>query len=108
MAQSKFKLNSKEEDGLTHAHTQTIEPKESVKEVKKAPLKNDESENGLLSCFGSLSAGAGLAVHMIKLFEILTPVQKNALIEYAKADDKTASCVIKELLLKEGIIEEEI
>jgi len=107
MAQSKFKLNSKEEDGLTHAHTQTIEPKVTPSQkLKSKPLKRDENSNGILSCFAALNAGAGLAVHMIKLFEILTPAQKNALVEYAKADDKTASCVIKELLLKEGIIEE--
>ena len=106
MAQSKFKLNSQEEEGLTHAHTQTIQPKETPQEVKKARVENNENSGGIISCFASLNAGAGLAVHMIKLFEILTPTQKNALVEYAKADEKTASCVIKELLLKEGIIEE--
>jgi len=51
-------------------------------------------------------SGVNLTVHMIKFFEILTPRQKQQLINYAQKDDKTAGCVIKEILIEKGIIEE--
>ncbi len=91
MAQNKFKLNSKtNEEELTHAHTQTKEKMLSPIDVK-----------------GSLIlSGVNLSVSMIKFFEILSPRQKQQLLNYAELDDRTAGCVIKELLIQKGIIEE--
>ena len=91
MSQTKFKLNSEEQEHkVTHAHTQ---------EVKK-PISTPSSSKGI-----PLLSGAKLSVHLIRLFEILTPLQKQQLVDYATENDKTASCVIKELLEKEGIIQ---
>ncbi|RLA83282.1 MAG: hypothetical protein DRG78_04905 [Epsilonproteobacteria bacterium] len=42
----------------------------------------------------------------VSLSVALTPTQKKQLIAYAKADDRTAGYIIKKLLLKEGIIED--
>ena len=42
----------------------------------------------------------------VSLSVALTPTQKNQLIEYAKADDRTAGYIIKKLLIKEGIIDD--
>ena len=91
MAQTKFKLNVEHDDAITHAHIQ----KEPSRE-KNTPI--DIKGIPLLS-------GIDLSVHLIKLFEILSPTQKKQLVEYAKLNDKTASCVIKEVLISQGIIE---
>jgi len=97
MAQTKFKLNSNEDHVVTHAHTQT-------KKVKKEPV--EQKERGILSATSfSISSGLNLSVHLIKLFEILSPVQKQQLVEYATKNDKTASCVIKDALIEQGVIE---
>ena len=40
----------------------------------------------------------------VSLSVAFTPSQKAQLIEYAKTDDRTAGYIIKKLLLKEGII----
>ena len=91
MAQTKFKLNDNiHEADITHAHTQTKEPKNTPLDIKGS----------------TMLSGVNLTVHMIKFFEILTPRQKQQLINYAQKDDKTASCVIKEILIEKGIIEE--
>ena len=99
MAQTKFKLNTEQKqknDEVTHAHTQK-------KSVRK-PIKQEEG--GFFSKLTSpISSSANLSVHLIKLFEIMTPTQKQQLIDYATKDDKTASCVIKEVLIEQGIIE---
>lgn len=42
----------------------------------------------------------------VSLSVALTPTQKAQLIEYAKADDRTAGYIIKKLLLEKGIIED--
>ena len=98
MAQTKFKLHVEAEDSITHAHAQNEQIKQTVqKEEKTTPIEINGSV---------LTAGVNLGVHLIKLFEILTPTQKQQLIEYAKKDDRTASCVIKEVLIQKGIIEE--
>ena len=99
MAQTKFKLNTEEEDGITHAHAQN-------EQIKQAAI--DEPSITPIQTTGScLTSGLNLGVHMIKLFEILSPTQKQQLIEYAQLDDRTASCVIKELLIEKGIIEQD-
>ncbi len=91
MAQTKFKLNSTtKEQNKTHAHTQ-------ANQIKDKPLDVEGS---------TMLSGVNLSVQMIKFFEILSPRQKQQLINYAKKDDRTASCVIKELLIQKGIIEE--
>jgi len=100
MAQTKFKLNSTEEEGVTHAHAQ-------MKKVKTPAPKEDESCALYRAAF-RVSSGVDLGVHLIKLFEILTPVQKKQFVDYAKEEDKTGSCVIKELLIQEGIIQDDI
>ncbi len=101
MAQTKFKLNTEEEAGITHAHTH----------VKEQPIKKEYQEvpekSGISKSIFSMTAGASLSVHLIKLFEILTPAQKTQLVENALKNDKTASCVIKETLIKQGIIEDD-
>lgn len=101
MAQTKFKLNTEEDQGITHAHTHPKEQK-----VKKTFEATPEKSTIAKSLF-SITSGASLCVHLIKLFEILTPTQKSQLIEHATKDDKTASCVIKETLIAQGIIEED-
>ncbi len=104
MAQSKFKLNAKEEDGITHAHTQTTK----VKSPNPTSNPTEEESCKLFQFAFKVSSSVDLGVNLIKLFEILTPIQKKQFVEYAKKDDRTASCVIKELLIKEGIIEDDI
>jgi hypothetical protein len=42
----------------------------------------------------------------VSLSVAFTPSQKQQLIEYAQLDDRTAGYVIKKLLIKEGIIED--
>ncbi len=99
MAQTKFKLNTEEDQGITHAHTH-------VKETKKKPTFKEEPHRGSIAkSIFSISSGANLSVHLIKLFEILTPTQKQQLMDYADKDDRTASCVIKEALVEQGIIQ---
>ena len=101
MAQTKFRLNTEEnqkDDEITHAHTQKVKVKKTVKK---------EQESGFLSKLTSpLSSSANLSVHLIKLFEIMTPTQKQQLIDYAQKDGRTASCVIKEVLIEKDIIQE--
>ncbi len=102
MAQTKFKLHTEEEQGVTHAHTHAI------KEPKKKPtFVKEPQRNALAKSIFSISSGANLSVHLIKLFEILTPTQKKQLVDYADRDDRTASCVIKEALIEQGIIQED-
>ena len=103
MAQTKFKLNTKQtqkNDDITHAHTQ----KTSVRK----PIKKEEEGGFLSKLTAPLSSSANLSVHLIKLFEIMSPAQKQQLIDYATQDDKTASCVIKEVLIEQGIIEDDV
>ncbi len=96
MAQTKFKLHVEAEDSITHAHAQNEQIKQTVQEKSTVtPIETNGS---------SLTSGINLGVHLIKLFEILTPTQKQQLIEYAAKDDRTASCVIKEVLIQKGII----
>jgi hypothetical protein len=99
MAQTKFKLHTDEEDTITHAHAQQ-------KKVN-TPIDIQASKTSAASLAFSISSGVELSVHLIKLFEILSAVQKKQLIEYAKKDDKTASCIIKDLLVESGIIEQD-
>ena len=100
MAQTKFKLHVKEEENeITHAHTQKTK-------IKK-PIKREQT-GGIFSKFSSpISSSVNLSVHLIKLFEIMTPSQKEQLVDYAKQDGKTAACVIKDVLIEQGIIEED-
>ncbi len=97
MAQTKFKLNTNEDHVITHAHTQT-------KKVKKEP-EQKESKGVISSTAFSISSGINLSIHLIKLFEILSPIQKQQLVDNAVKNDKTASCVIKDALIEQGIIE---
>ncbi len=97
MAQTKFKLNLEDEDVVTHAHTQNTKSKKIFEE--------EPQRNSLSKATFSLSTGIDLSIHLLKLFEILTPTQKKQLIEHAKKDDKTASCIIKEALITQDIIE---
>jgi len=104
MAQTKFKLHTEAEETVTHAHAQNEKIEEVVEsETTKNKVKSNitpEPANGSL-----ISSSVNLGIHLIKLFEILTPTQKQQLINYAQKDDKTASCVIKELLIEKGIIQ---
>ncbi len=91
MAQTKFKLSSDiQTPDLTHAHTQT----------------NHKTNTPLDITGSTMLSGVNLSVGMIKFFEILSPRQKQQLLNYAQKDDRTASCVLKELLIEKGIIEE--
>jgi hypothetical protein len=97
MAQTKFKLHVEEQESVTHAHAQHEQIKQSTNE--QASITPIETQGSYLT------SGVNLGIHLIKLFEILSPTQKQQLIEYAQKDDKTASCVIKDLLIQKGIIE---
>jgi len=99
MAQTKFKLNVEEEESITHAHAQNEQIKETQKVEKKlTPMK----VSGV-----PLLAGFNLGSHLLTLFEIMTPTQKQQLIKYSESEYKQASEVIKELLIEKGIIEED-
>ncbi|WP_455756430.1 hypothetical protein [Sulfurimonas sp.] len=76
------KLNSDEKEKTTHADLQ-----------KKKPGRQPGSKTKEEQANVSLSVA-------------LTPSQKKQLVEYAQQDDRTAGYVIKKLLIKEGIIEE--
>ena len=104
MAQTKFKLHTEAEETVTHAHAQNEKIEEEVvsdstKNETKSTLTPQQANGSLIS------SSVNLGIHLLKLFEILTPTQKQQLIDYAQKDDKTASCVIKELLIEKGIIE---
>jgi len=105
MAQTKFKLNIEEDknnNDVTHAHAQKIQ-----KEKVRQPIRREQS-NGFFSKLSSpISSSMNLSVHLIKLFEIMTPVQKQQLVDFATKDDKTAACVIKEVLIEQGVIEDD-
>ncbi len=99
MAQTKFKLHTEENTEVTHAHAQHEKIHQTIKdEIKITPI--DTKGTPVLS-------GINLGISLIKLFEILTPTQKQQLLEYAQKDDKTASCIIKELLVEKGIVEKD-
>jgi len=99
MAQTKFKLNVSKEESITHAHAQSEQLKEAPKEEKKlTPMK----VSGI-----PLLSGFNLSSHLLTLFEIMTPTQKQQLIKYSESQYKQASDVIKELLIEKGIIEED-
>ena len=70
----------------TQSNTNKIESKNSVGRQKGSRTKKEQAN--------------------VSLSVALTPTQKNQLIVYAKADDRTAGYIIKKLLLKEGIIED--
>ena len=87
---SKLKNINDENIETTHrdiqSNTKELESKNSIGRPKDSKTKKEQAN--------------------VSLSIALTPTQKKQLIEYAKADDRTAGYIIKKLLIKEEIIED--